>query len=254
VILLKSIFFIPYRNIDGEFYPFILVGWTLNLEVLFYVIFAISRLFSKNYAPLATAAMILLIRYIASRSGDQNLYLTFYGKEIILYFVYGIIIYYLYHFLSRFSFKVPVYFAVAQLAFVCVMFIFYHIFPTWFTAIGGSFSAYAIPYLPALMVLSTLFTSYAGYDVKNIFFNYLGSISYSTYIVHIPIMTFLQQFTKNYPYLDWSKSPIGVAVIVMITLFGAALFYEFIERPLLAGLKRLLRRYSNRVTGLRGLR
>ena len=48
--LIKSLFFIPFdKNGTGHF-PILFLGWTLNFEVIFYFLFALSLVFFKEVA------------------------------------------------------------------------------------------------------------------------------------------------------------------------------------------------------------
>lgn len=46
--LLKSLLFIPYLSDTGKYRPLLGVGWTLNFEMLFYIVFAVALLFRRH--------------------------------------------------------------------------------------------------------------------------------------------------------------------------------------------------------------
>lgn len=50
-VLVKSLFFIPAINLDGGLWPTLFLGWTLNYEMFFYVIFAGLLLATKHSRP-----------------------------------------------------------------------------------------------------------------------------------------------------------------------------------------------------------
>ncbi len=58
--LAKSLLFIPYFNGTGEAWPLLVVGWTLNFEMFFYVIFAIGLLLARPIL-LSTIVMAILV-------------------------------------------------------------------------------------------------------------------------------------------------------------------------------------------------
>ena len=46
--LIKSLFFVPFdKNSSGHF-PILFLGWTLNFEIIFYILFSISLFFQKK--------------------------------------------------------------------------------------------------------------------------------------------------------------------------------------------------------------
>ncbi|MCQ4346623.1 acyltransferase [Pseudomonas stutzeri] len=94
--IISSFLFIPALHPSAEtFQPLLRVGWTLNFEMFFYIIFALSllapkriRLISASFPILAlTAAGIIL---------DPSGVLEFYTRSVILSFFYGMIIGHLY--------------------------------------------------------------------------------------------------------------------------------------------------------------
>lgn len=58
--LLMSLFFLPYRDLDGVIWPLVKVGWTLNLEIFFYAVFMLCLLTARP-VPAAIGAILLLI-------------------------------------------------------------------------------------------------------------------------------------------------------------------------------------------------
>lgn len=91
--LLKSLLFIPYQNNQGEFWPLIIPGWTLNYEMFFYVIFAICLNFNKSL--LITIAILVFLAFIGFFPFGQISVLKFYTNSIILEFALGIFAYWL---------------------------------------------------------------------------------------------------------------------------------------------------------------
>lgn len=58
--LLGSYFFVPFMNYQGDVAPIYGVGWTLNFEMFFYVLFAVCLLFPRRIG-LAVLAVLLLV-------------------------------------------------------------------------------------------------------------------------------------------------------------------------------------------------
>src|SRR5690606_10387646 len=60
--LWMSLLFIPYFNEAGEVAPLVVVGWTLNMEMFFYAVFAVGLALR---APVAVTAVILGLMTLA---------------------------------------------------------------------------------------------------------------------------------------------------------------------------------------------
>ncbi|WP_284078460.1 acyltransferase family protein [Herbaspirillum aquaticum] len=56
---MKSLLFIPYVGVDGGTQPMLGVGWTLNIEILLYVLFSVCLLLNQRWAPSLVVAAIV---------------------------------------------------------------------------------------------------------------------------------------------------------------------------------------------------
>jgi len=57
--LLTSLFFIPHENSIGYVKPTLMVGWTLNYEMYFYLVFSFLLLFSRKYFLILLSTILL---------------------------------------------------------------------------------------------------------------------------------------------------------------------------------------------------
>lgn len=93
VYIMKSAFFIPaFRPNDGNLFPIMVPGWSLNLEVVFYVIFGFSFYLRNPYfvACAAVGALYLLSNQFVSAS---SLTASYGGRHaIMLEFVLGVLV------------------------------------------------------------------------------------------------------------------------------------------------------------------
>lgn len=93
--LIKSLLFIPYEH-SGILQPLLGVGWTLNMEMFFYLLFWLSaKINHKKRGTLVVGISIFLVmsNYILQFPKPFSFW---FGKGILLEFSYGIILYYLY--------------------------------------------------------------------------------------------------------------------------------------------------------------
>jgi peptidoglycan/LPS O-acetylase OafA/YrhL len=59
--VLASYFFIPVANAYGKLFPVLILGWTLNFEMLFYVVFTVGLLFSRRRGLAVIGGVIALL-------------------------------------------------------------------------------------------------------------------------------------------------------------------------------------------------
>jgi exopolysaccharide production protein ExoZ len=91
--LLKSLAFMPFEKSPGRIYPLYYLGWTLNYEMFFYLLFALSLAIWYEMRIFTCAIVIVGLVFLGNRlptSTDVLAY--FYTQPIMLDFVLGMII------------------------------------------------------------------------------------------------------------------------------------------------------------------
>jgi len=95
--LLRSLAFWPYVRADGADMPLLFLGWTLNYEAFFYLVFAACLAISARLAPyLALAALIVIasLHGLVAHMGDP---FDFWTRPIVLNFACGIVAWLVWH-------------------------------------------------------------------------------------------------------------------------------------------------------------
>ena len=91
--LLKSLAFIPFPRANGMMHPTVFVGWSLNYEMMFYVLFAIGMALPRRWLGIAVTCALLGLAVVAGlvlRPGDAAL--RFYFQPVILEFGAGMVL------------------------------------------------------------------------------------------------------------------------------------------------------------------
>ncbi|WP_340318196.1 acyltransferase family protein [Rhizorhabdus argentea] len=90
VMLAKSLTFVPYYNGGGEIHPVLFMGWTLNFEVFFYIVFAAALLIRSEITRLLSVSgafvTLTLIGFLLVPSDAIG---TTYTSPLMLEFVIG---------------------------------------------------------------------------------------------------------------------------------------------------------------------
>ena len=222
IAVLCSYFFLPSYNVDGLIEPLLGVGWTLNYEMLFYVIFAIALAFHRNLVVNVLAVLALLAAGSLGRPFSAAA-AQFYLNPIVLEFGFGILI----ALLVRRGTRAPFGLAVGLLIVgLCLL----------VTPFGDSLPKVAQGGIPAAIVV------YAAVSLEQEFGRripwpilFFGAASYSLYLSH-PLIAPLAPTLLNKIGL---YSPIvSVVCSVAVALVVSSLVYKGIEQPLLAALNR----------------
>lgn len=92
---IKSLLFIPYSH-NGINQPVLGLGWTLNYELFFYFIFWCAMKIQYSHRVFITSLVLLYLMVLSNILEFDNYYVQYYGNNIIVEFVYGMIAYYIY--------------------------------------------------------------------------------------------------------------------------------------------------------------
>jgi exopolysaccharide production protein ExoZ len=90
--LLKSLFFIPFKK-GHNTVPVLFLGWTLNYEMLFYLIFSLSMAVSHKRRAVVASVLLIAIAVTGQWVPDHPVPLRFFSRPIILEFAFGMICY-----------------------------------------------------------------------------------------------------------------------------------------------------------------
>lgn len=88
--LVGSLLFLPVTNAEGSIRPILSLGWTLNYEMFFYLIFAICLPFSRRAAVSWTLFALALIVLLGAVFKIDSAAWTFYTNPLLLEFGLGV--------------------------------------------------------------------------------------------------------------------------------------------------------------------
>jgi exopolysaccharide production protein ExoZ len=98
--LASSLLFIPrFDGAGSAVFPLLGVGWTLNLEMFFYAVFAVMLVISRRWAPLLAGTFLWLMIEYSHRVGCSEL-CRFYTQNYVQFFIYGIAVFYVWRILA----------------------------------------------------------------------------------------------------------------------------------------------------------
>jgi len=93
--LLCSLFFIPRETDYAGMFPTLILGWSLNYEMYFYALFALSLLVDKVRAPIICSVLIAAVLLAIDLSGATHPSILFYARPLVFEFVFGVFAFYL---------------------------------------------------------------------------------------------------------------------------------------------------------------
>jgi exopolysaccharide production protein ExoZ len=223
--LAASLAFVPAVAPWGLVQPTLPVGWTLNLEMLFYLVFALA--IALGSPRIRFCLTVFLALFLASQFLPSSTALSFYAQSIIFEFVVGVA---LAHALVRCG---P---ATAAAGAVLL--------------VAGAAFTFGVPWAPeagrllsfglgaSVIVLGTLWLepSIERTPLTRPL-AFLGDASYSIYLSHTFIVPACAIALRKLGIVDTATAFVLMSAAVIVT---GALSYLWIEQPLLAIFKRLL--------------
>ncbi|MFK5598221.1 acyltransferase family protein [Methylobacterium sp. HMF5984] len=210
--LVKSLMFIPYFNSSGNIWPLVIAGWTLNIEVLFYVIFAIGIAVGRPLWLTTTVILCLVLGGVIFVPLSAPLKL--WTSPIMLEFIFGL-------FIARivfpFSFAVGLFILLAGVAIFAWAEIYWNYTDFSRPAVWGGAAT--------LVVWGSVIIERAGYWPNKLLdsISRIGDVSYSLYMVHsFAVALVLRKFGSGLPACFLGMS---------ISIIAAFACFHAFERP-----------------------
>ncbi|KQV10855.1 exopolysaccharide biosynthesis protein [Rhizobium sp. Root1203] len=222
--VLASLFFVPMISpSNGEIWPVLVQGWTLNFEIFFYVLFAGALFLPRNWRLIFLSAAFggFFLIGLFLRPTSPALYT--YTRPIILEFLGGV-------FLAELWLRRWI--AGTSLGLACIgasLSGFAAIF-----LIGADFNEAICGPLAMALVYGMVSLEADGSIGRVPVLTYLGDASYSIYLWHTLAISVI---VKAAGMVGLSTAVTVVAAVIGGTILGAAA-YELVEKPL----KKLLSR------------
>ncbi|WP_279205121.1 acyltransferase family protein [Obesumbacterium proteus] len=243
--LIHSLTFIPLSNTEAPFYgyPSLIVGWSLNYEIYFYILAAIGILFiGKNKWMFINPIMILLIIITALINGNISIssmesynldstYLSMATNSIALDFTFGVACGYLAKKENNISNRKIITFSILSIA-------------IFFMSLMGVFRS---EHGPLFWGLSSflLVLSFIELEKRNLFYfpvtmTKIGNMSFSIYLVHIPCLVLCYYVFNNiYPLFNLDNKPLYIFISsIALTSISSFVYYHLVERYLCESLRK----------------
>lgn len=216
--LLLSLAFVPHWSMVTvtEAWPIVAPGWSLNFEMYFYFIFALSLFFAEKYRIAFITLVITGVFLLASFLDNGESPIThFFAKSMVFEFVFGMALAYAW----KKGFRMPPYAAWALLLLGTIMLFLYLPVPR--------IIEYGIPSL--LIVTACLYINVG----ESKFGVLLGDASYALYLCHIFVLGLLRKILP--PFLgEGQTAAILFVIISIIVCTVASLFvHKYIDNWLL---------------------
>jgi exopolysaccharide production protein ExoZ len=247
--IVKSLLFIPVSYTEPPYfgYAYLGIGWSLNYEMYFYFLIAISLLSEKlrwYIFALLIAITLILVPVIYAQLTPHPLQTENYGSllinlitnPIIWEFVYGVIIGLLYtNPISRRL--IESFFHIKIITITVVVLVVWQYLSGFYANHGPLNWGMGM----ALLFLALLFYNTGKCIQYPSWLVYLGNMSYSIYLWHIPVAAVIPMIFGKLALPVFSSGTPAFLLTVSITLIVSHLSYQFLEGKLHSFLIRKLK-------------
>lgn len=230
VFLIKSLLFLPFDIGGGAIQPLLRVGWTINYEIFFYLLFYVSLRISHKYRGLVCGGMIVSLAALGRLLPLDHIPYTFYSDPILLEFLFGILAYYLCRRLYGLHRTDRLPKACLPLSLAAAVLCLLGLIATKPYVNALLSCRFALWGLPALLLVTCSFLMGLYLKTPAVLVN-LGNISYSLYLLHYYPVTFLDRMVFDFE----SFSPaglLGVVIGLAVSVALAVIGHELIEKRL----------------------
>ncbi len=234
--ILASFFFIPFENAYGRAYPMLMLGWTLNYEFYFYVVFTLALLLPKRLGLALLFGLIGTAGLCGMALLVQQQPFAFWSDPITLEFLFGICL----AMARERGWRLP--------PIGCWLLALAGVLAMWLTmavGIAGHYWNFRCLWmgLPALAICASVVLARAQQRPPGPIKRQLvlwGDASYAIYLSH--------PFALNLVALLYARAGLHnpwlyVAVACLFSLLVGVLVHLWLEKPLTAYLNRRLNRY-----------
>lgn len=223
--LFRSLTFIPYERADGTFRPILFVGWSLNMEMAFYLVFALALMLAGTGRRVAfgVAALVLAVAMGIALGPVLPVELRFLTQPILLEFAAGMVIGWLYPCLPS-SPQLARWAAMAgALGMVALLLV-----ARW--PLPGGWPLSAAP--ACLVVIAALVAEKGGLSIGSRTVQSLGDASYALYLTHPFVTQAWIIAAQRTGMLTPASAPLLMALAITSAAVVAVLFHRRVERPL----------------------
>lgn len=227
--LVKSLLFIPFDMGGGVLQPLLRIGWTVNCEMFFYLLFGISLHLNHRYRGLICTGMLCALTAAGLLFPSKWAPFKFYSSPVMLEFALGILLFYaargIYGLYS--AQKLPSRLWIPCLLVSLCLFACLIWSKPWINLLGIRRLFYWG--LPCGFIVLAFFL--AGLQAcMPIFSVMLGNISFSIYLVHYYPILFIDRKICSFASLNAVSAAGAAASLVLVLLLSWAAWYVIEKR------------------------
>jgi exopolysaccharide production protein ExoZ len=211
----KDFLFLPRLHSTGNTWPELVIGWTLNYEMFFYCVFAITMLAGRVRYWVLGAILAGLVA-VGLEFHPAGTVFAFYTDPIVLEFIFGVAVYYL---APSINAPRPIVsgFLVAGFAALLLN--------------DGTVHRVIAEGIPSVVILWASVKLSGGNEVR--WLRFIGDTSYSIYLFHLAALSLIAKTMHAAAPVAAVPIPIAFMVTIAISVGVGIAIHLLLERPLM---------------------
>jgi exopolysaccharide production protein ExoZ len=222
----RSVLFLPSEGL-----PILGVGWTLNFEIYFYVVFAVALWINRRLAPLIVAAFLMAVFY--SDGTVCTLFVChYYSHHYVHFFLAGIVVYYAWRFVARYLPRMPTIIVGGSVIAISYGSQFVH--PWWAQTVEPQLGWWWSVAPPVIIVACALFAETSSAVVRWKPLILIGDASYAIYLTHTILFEASRVSMERWFGLPAPKESVVMMLIYLVVAVVAGVaVHLLVEKPML---------------------
>ncbi len=222
--------------------PVLGVGWTLNIEMFFYIAFWGGLSVSRRFAPIIVCAVLLVFK-----TAPLVDVIALWGHAYTWFLIAGVGAFYIWrvfvHIHKAISINISKLFVLittsTSLVAYCILSF------TDLSDLSYSTNIALSVVVTTSIILSALMLHSVGFKVKSAWALLLGDASYALYLFHVNVIETLRSMSVKLPWLDFTQHAWAMFIALFASCLLAVAVHLWIERPLLRVLREGIRRIAS---------
>jgi exopolysaccharide production protein ExoZ len=235
-VLLLGMLLIPQDPavVGGSGAPVVIVAWTLQYEILFYLLFAAAIV--RRW--LALLVVVVLVANQVSCLQGCSFPRSWFGSNLLLLFAFGAAVAWLAN--GRFTLQRPmalVWLALGSSVSLAVL----DLNSSWDSLAVDRSIAYGVVF--ALLLFGLVQAEGRGHiGGGGKAMQLLGDSSYALYLVHFPLMSALCKLLTAAGFRGMAGAGFALALLILASICAGVAFHLWVEKPVMRGLRALLQK------------
>ncbi|GAA0780093.1 acyltransferase family protein [Roseibium denhamense] len=222
--LVASLLFLPWPNpslTSGEILrPVVIPGWTLNFEMYFYLLFAVTLFMAERYRIAALAGLMTLAVIVVHTAAPEGSPVRFYGDLIVYEFLAGVCLAHLYLRGRLMSQGISVAIGLAAALLLIIM-----------DNASPDLPHVLVIGVPAMIVIYALISIDFSKLPEWRFLHLLGDASYSLYLSHVFVLAALRTVVVKVVPEPMQDPFVFLGLCIVASVVVAIFMYHLFEKP-----------------------